>query len=79
MQFLVLKCVSTYTRGRLIHEYIRYLHVTGLFPSKIQPVMETVVTYSEKVMQAIAEKRISKYDCMFCKEVEYQGTLYKTA
>jgi len=23
MQFLVLKCVSTYTRGRLIHEYIR--------------------------------------------------------
>ena len=22
MQFLVLKCVSTYTRGRLIHEYI---------------------------------------------------------
>ena len=24
MQFLVLKCVSTYTRGRLIHEYIRY-------------------------------------------------------
>ena len=25
MQFLVLKCVLTYTRGRLIHEYIRYL------------------------------------------------------
>ena len=27
MQFLVLKCVSTYTRGRLtsIHEYIRYI------------------------------------------------------
>ena len=25
MQFLVLKCVSTYTRGQLIHEYIRYL------------------------------------------------------
>ena len=25
MQFLVLKCVSTYTRGRLIHGYIRYM------------------------------------------------------
>ena len=24
MQFLVLKCVSTYTQGRLIHEYIWY-------------------------------------------------------
>ena len=27
MQFLVLKCVSTYTRGRLIHEYIRYIEI----------------------------------------------------
>ena len=26
MQFLVLKCVSTYTRGRLIHGYIRYVY-----------------------------------------------------
>ena len=30
MQFLVLKCVSTYTRGRLIHEYIRYVTIINI-------------------------------------------------
>ena len=30
MQFLVLICISTYTRGRLIHEYIRYVVIYKL-------------------------------------------------
>ena len=35
-QFLGLKCVSTYTRGRLIHEYIQYSKLLDMIiPDKI--------------------------------------------
>ena len=30
MQFLDIKCASTYTRGRLVHGYIRYIQITVL-------------------------------------------------
>ena len=36
MQFLVLKCVSTDTRGQLIQEYIRYIKGGGANLSKIK-------------------------------------------
>ena len=41
IQFLVLKCVSTYARGQLIHEYMRYSFSLALETALAETIEET--------------------------------------